>query len=36
MAERLTPVTLDLEVRGSSLASRVLSLLHFVSLHPGA
>ena len=26
MAERLTPVTLDLEVRGSSLARRVLSL----------
>ena len=26
MAERLTPVTLDLEVRGSSLARRVVSL----------
>ena len=38
MAERRIP---DLEVRGSSLARRVVSLdkellLHFSSLHPGA
>ena len=39
MTEKLTPRTLDLEVRDSSFARRVVSLdkelLHFLSLHPG-
>ena len=39
LTEKLTPRTLDLEVRDSSFARRVVSLdkelLHFVSLHPG-
>ena len=42
VAERLTPGTPDLEVWGSNLTRRVVSLLprqgtllHIVSLHPG-
>ena len=39
VTEKLTPRTLDLEVRDSSFSRRVVSLdkelLHFVSLHPG-
>ena len=35
MAGQLTLPTPDLEGRGSSLARRVVSLLSFVSLHPG-
>ena len=41
VVEQSTPETLDLEVRGSSLARRVVSLdkelfsIHFASLHPG-
>ena len=39
MTEKLTPRTLDLEVRDSSFARRVVSLdkelLNFVSLHTG-
>ena len=35
MVEQLSLRTPDPGVRGSSLARRVVSLLHFVSLHPG-